>query len=185
MPFWVQQLCRAGCSTSTTGRRTQQYERIGPSGPAVGVAEPEWSMRHASVARSRRRRMISAVKPVEYMGPGFIVDIASLLPRRVGNPGAVDEHVYRDNLELRCGLPDAFGIGYIHCNDIEHVLRQASELCGVRVVARDKYAPSLSQVLTGKFEAEPTIGSRDEGCCCHRMLSGLRSDREILKEPNA
>jgi hypothetical protein len=39
--------------------------------------------------------------------------------------------------------------------------------------------------LTGKFEAEPTIGSRDEDCCCHRMLSGLRSDREILKEPNA
>jgi len=153
-----------------------------PSGPAVGVAEPEWSMRHARVARSRRRRMISAVKPVEYMGPGFIVDIASLLPRRVGNPGAVDEHVYRDNLELRCGVPDAFGIGYIHCNDIEHVLRQASELCGVRVVARDKYAPSLSQLANSK--PSPRMGPV-MSCCCHRMLSGLRSDREILKEPNA
>jgi hypothetical protein len=28
---------------------------------------------------------------IEYMGPGFVVDIASLLPRRAGNPGAVDE----------------------------------------------------------------------------------------------
>jgi hypothetical protein len=123
------------------------------------------------------------------MGPGFVVDIASLLPRRAGNPGAVDEHVYRDILELRSGVPDAFGIGYIHCNDVEYapcVLRQASELaCGVRVAARGKYAPSVSQVLTGKFEAEPTIGSHDEDCCCYRMLSGLRSDREILKEPNA
>src|ERR1700730_2044536 len=64
-----------------------------------------------------------------------------------------------------------------HRNHIEHapcVLRQASELaCGVRVAARGKYAPSVSQVLTGKFEAEPTIGSCDEDCCCHRMLSVL------------
>jgi hypothetical protein len=99
-------------------------------------------MRHAGVARSRRRRMISAVKPDE--------PASNFLPQRADNPGAIDEHVYRDILELRCGVPDAFGIGYIHCNDIEHVLRQASELCGVRVVARGKYAPSLSQVLTGK-----------------------------------
>src|SRR5205807_1100069 len=25
---------------------------------------------------------------IEYMGPGFVVDIADLLPRRAGNPGA-------------------------------------------------------------------------------------------------
>jgi hypothetical protein len=54
------------------------------------------------------------------MSPGFVVDIAGLLPRRTGNPGAVDEQVYRDILELRCGVPDTFGIGYVHCNDIEH-----------------------------------------------------------------
>jgi hypothetical protein len=46
-------------------RPSSPYERIGPSGPAVGVVDPEWSMRHAGVARSRRRRMISAVKPDE------------------------------------------------------------------------------------------------------------------------
>jgi hypothetical protein len=44
MPFRVQQSRRDGCSPSTTGRRPRPYERIGPSGPAVGVAEPEWSM---------------------------------------------------------------------------------------------------------------------------------------------
>ena len=111
---------------------------------------------------------------IEYMGPGFVVDIAGLLPRRAGNPGAVDEHVYGDIFELRCGVPDAFGIGHVHCNDIEHapcVLRQASELaCGVRVAARGKYAPSVSQVLTGKFEAEPRLApvmriAAAIGCC--------------------
>jgi hypothetical protein len=55
---------------------------------------------------------------IEYMGPGFVVGIASLLPRRAGDPRAVDEHVYRDILELRSGVLDAFGIGYIHCNDV-------------------------------------------------------------------
>src|ERR1019366_726421 len=57
---------------------------------------------------------------IEYMGPGFVVDIASLLPRRAGNPGAVDEHVYGHILELPCSVPDAFGIGYVHWDDIEH-----------------------------------------------------------------
>src|ERR1700730_2598294 len=41
----------------------------------------------------------------------------------------------------------AFGIGHVHCNDIEHapcVLRQASELaCSVRVAARGKYDGAL------------------------------------------
>src|SRR3984893_11338554 len=43
---------------------------------------------------------------MEYMG-------ASLLPRRAGNPVAVDEQVYRDILELRCGVPAAFGVGHV------------------------------------------------------------------------
>jgi MFS family permease len=49
---------------------------------------------------------------------------------------------------------------------------KASEVaCGDRVAARGKYAPSVSQILTGKFEAEPTIGAGDQDCCCHRTLS--------------
>ena len=48
---------------------------------------------------------------------------------------------------------------------------KASELAGgVRVAARGKYAPSVSHVLPGKFEAEPTIGARDEDCCWHSAL---------------
>src|SRR3984893_11052211 len=49
---------------------------------------------------------------IKYMGPGFVVDIASLLPRQTGNPRAVDEHVDSDTLELCCCLPDAFRIGH-------------------------------------------------------------------------
>jgi hypothetical protein len=55
------------------------------------------------------------------MGPRFVVDIAGLLPRHTGDPRAVDEHVYSDIIELYCGVPDAFGVGHIHCNDVEHV----------------------------------------------------------------
>ena len=94
---------------------------------------------------------------VQHMGPGMEVDVAGLLPRRAGNPRTVDEHVYSDILQLGPGVADAFSIGHVHCNDIEHapcVLHQASELaCGVRVAARGKYAPSVSHVLIGKFEA--------------------------------
>src|ERR1700730_9874485 len=114
---------------------------------------------------------------IQYMGPGFVVDIASLLPRRAGNPRAVDEHVDSDILELCCCLPDAFRIDHIHCNDLKHalcVLRQTLKLCcGGRAAARSKHAPSVSHVLTDKFEAKPTTGARDEDCCCHRMLSVL------------
>ena len=71
----------------------------------------------------------------------------------------------------------AFGIGHVHCNDLKHalcVLRQTLKLCcGGRTATRGKYAPSVGRVLTGKFEAKPTIGARDEDCCCHRMLSVL------------
>jgi len=57
---------------------------------------------------------------VEDVSPGFVVDIAGLLSQHTGDPRAVDEHVYGDILELRCGIFDAFGIGHIHCGDLEH-----------------------------------------------------------------
>src|ERR1700730_8704500 len=98
---------------------------------------------------------------IQYMGPGFVVDLASLLPRRAGNPRAVDEHVDSDILELCCCLPDAFRIDHIHCNDLKHalcVLRQTLKLCGGgRAAARGKYAPSVSQVLTGKSKPSPRL----------------------------
>jgi len=99
------------------------------------------------------------------VSPGFVIDIAGLLPLHTSDPRAVDEHVYGDVLELRCGVLGAFGIGHVQCYDVEHVpehvprvLGKASEVaCGDRVAARGKYAPSVSQILTGKFEAEPTM----------------------------
>jgi hypothetical protein len=85
---------------------------------------------------------------IEHLGPGFVIDIAGLLSRHTGDPRAVDEYIYGDVLELRSGVLDAFGIGHIHCNDVEpapSVLRQASKLVGSRkVAARGKYAPPVS-----------------------------------------
>jgi hypothetical protein len=45
---------------------------------------------------------------IKHLGPGFVVDIAGLLPRHTGDPSAVDEHVYDDVLELCSGVLDAF-----------------------------------------------------------------------------
>jgi hypothetical protein len=45
------------------------------------------------------RGLIADISVVRLAGAGL-----GLLPRRAGNPGAVDEHVYRDILELRCGV---------------------------------------------------------------------------------
>ena len=72
MPFRVQQLRWDGCSTSTTGRRPRQYERIGPSGPAVGVAEPEWSM--PIIERMRfwgKENRVGSMRPGVALGVGI------------------------------------------------------------------------------------------------------------------
>jgi hypothetical protein len=112
------------------------------------------------------------------MSPGFIVDIASGLARRLGDARAVDEHVYGDILVLPCGVPDAFAIGYVQGDDAEHILRilrQTLELaCGRRIAASGKYAPSVSRVLTGEFEAESAIGARYQDCC-HKTFSYSRN----------
>src|SRR6266550_6370912 len=55
------------------------------------------------------------------------------------------------------------------------------------VAAGGKYAPPASYVLTGKFEAEPTIGAGDQDCCCHRLNAlpphGFAEPRRFARSP--
>ena len=101
-------------------RRASHHDIYGRLGTAIGdgATRPIFSERaHATrdgdhepsrtpgnvIARRIRHLQGTHRIHIEHVNPGFAVDIAGFLPRHTGDPRAVDEHVYIDVLELRCG----------------------------------------------------------------------------------
>src|SRR5262249_45531257 len=105
---------------------------------------------------------------VENANPIFVIDIPGPLPRHPGSPRIVDEQIDCDRTQLLRRTANALRAGHVHWDRGEpgggsprHLLQLPRSR---RVTAGGKYLPFIGAVLMREFEADPTIGTRNQNC---------------------